>query len=132
MKENKDLKTQEKQELKTTEEKTIPGKFYVPYTDIVETEAALIVYMDMPGVNKEQVKIDLEKDILKVEGQINYNKYADFNPIYSEYNLGHYTRSFTLSNKVDQQKIEAQMESGILTITLPKIPEAAPRQIKIL
>lgn len=132
MQDNKDLKAQEKQEAKTTEEKTIPGKFYTPETDILETEDSLIVYLDMPGVAKDQVSVKLEKDIIKIEGQINYNQYSDFKPLYSEYNLGHYTRSFNLSSKIDQNRIEAQMENGILTITLPKIPEAKPRQINIL
>ena len=52
-------------------------------------------------------------------------------PVYTEYNIGHYRRSFTLSNKVDQNRIGAEMKDGVLTITLPKAEEAKPRRISV-
>jgi HSP20 family protein len=52
-------------------------------------------------------------------------------PVYTEYNEGHYTRSFTLSNKIEQERIEAQLEDGVLTLTMPKTKEAQPRRISI-
>jgi HSP20 family protein len=52
-------------------------------------------------------------------------------PVYTEYNIGHYTRSFTLSNKIDQERISAQLDDGVLTLTLPKAQEAQPRRISI-
>ena len=70
-------------------------------------------------------------DVLRVDGQIDFSKYKDMEPVYTEYNIGHYARSFTLSNKVDQEKISANLEDGVLTLTLPKAKHAQPRKIAI-
>jgi HSP20 family protein len=66
-----------------------------------------------------------------VDGQIDFAKYESMEPVYTEYNVGPYTRSFTLSNKIDQEKISAQLEDGVLTLTLPKAKEALLRRISI-
>ena len=52
-------------------------------------------------------------------------------PVYAEYNVGHYARSFALSNTIDQEKISANLEDGVLTLTLPKAKHAQPRRIAI-
>jgi HSP20 family protein len=113
------------------EEKTVPGRYYIPYTDIHETDEALTVVMEMPGVEKKDINVSLENDVLRVDGQIDFAKYEGMEPVYTEYNVGPYTRSFTLSNKIDQEKISAQLEDGVLTLTLPKAKEALPRRISI-
>lgn len=122
---------QEKKELKSQEEKTVPGKFYVPRTDIVETADTLEVTMDMPGVKKEDLKINLEKNVLEVEGKIGSDLYEGLKPLYSEYNVGHFSRKFSISNTIDQQAIEASVLDGVLKLVLPKVPEAQPRQIAV-
>jgi HSP20 family protein len=66
-----------------------------------------------------------------VDGQIDFKKYEGMEPVDTEYNVGHYTRSFTLSNKIEQERIEAQLEDGVLTLTMPKTKEAQPRRISI-
>ncbi|MDH3695363.1 MAG: Hsp20/alpha crystallin family protein [Gammaproteobacteria bacterium] len=78
-----------------------------------------------------QVSVQLEKDVLTVEGYIDLKWYEQMKPLYSEYSLGHYSRSFALSNKVDQEGIEAAMKDGVLTLTLPKAKEAVSRQISV-
>ena len=85
--------------------------------------------MEMPGVEKKDLNIGLENDVLKVDGRIDFSKYESMEPVYSEYNVGHYARSFTLSNKVDQDKISANLEDGVLTLT--KTKHAQPRKIEI-
>ena len=126
-----ELAVRDKQELVSKDEKTVPGRHYVPYGDIYETDEALWVVMEMPGVEKKDVTVALENNVLRVEGRIDFAKYEGMDPIYTEYNVGHYTRSFTLSNRIDQDQISAQLDAGVLTLTLPKAKEAQPRRITI-
>jgi len=126
-----DLTVQEKKELETNQEKTVPGRYYVPYTDIYETPTALVVIMEMPGVEKKSIDVKLEKNELTVEGQVDFDKYAGFKPVYTEYNVGHFSRSFRLSSMVNKDRIEAKIEDGVLTLTLPKAEEATARKIKV-
>ncbi len=121
----------EKKELESKQEKTVPGKHYVPYTDIFETDDSLMVVMEIPGVERKDVDINVEKNVLTVEGLINFSKYDDLKPVYTEYNVGHFSRSFSLSNEIDQGAISARVEDGVLTLTLPKAKEAAMRRIEV-
>ena len=130
-KESKALEVQSKKELETTEEKTAPARYYVPYTDILETDDALTVTMEMPGVEKDNVNITVEQDVLQVEGRLDFSSYKDLEPLYSEYNVGHYSRKFSLSSKIDQDKISADMNDGVLCIHLAKAEETKPQKIKI-
>jgi HSP20 family molecular chaperone IbpA len=103
----------------------------VPTTDIFETEDALTVVMEVPGVNNEAVDISVENQVLKIEAKIDPSKYDGMEPLYTEYNVGHFARSFTLSNKIDQEQISAKLEDGVLTLTLKKAKEAVPRKISV-
>ncbi len=125
------LDTLEKRELETEQEKTVPGKHYVPYTDIFENEEALVVVMEIPGVDRSDTNINVENNILSVEGKISHATYDALSPVYTEYNIGHYSRSFTLSNEIDQEGITARIEDGVLTLELPKTKDAPPRRIEI-
>ena len=125
------LEVQEKKELVSKEEKTVPSRYYVPTTDIFETEDAITVIMEIPGVEKQALEVNIENDVLRVEARIDYSKYGGMEPLYTEYNIGHFARSFTLSNKIDQQQISANLDDGVLTLTLKKAKEALPRRIAI-
>jgi HSP20 family protein len=126
-----ELAVREKKELASKEEKTVPGRYFVPSADIFETDHALTVVMEMPGVEKKDLDVALESDVLRVEGKIDFAKYEGMEPVYTEYNVGHYARSFTLSSKIDRAGISAQLDDGVLTLTLPKMKEAQPRRIAI-
>ena len=128
---SQELAVREKRELAGRDERTVPGRFYVPYADIYETDEALTVLMEMPGVAREGVSVALEDDVLRVEGRIDFGKYAGMEPVYTEFNVGHYARSFALSGKVDREGIGARLEDGVLVLTLPKAREARPRRIAI-
>jgi HSP20 family molecular chaperone IbpA len=128
---SQELAVREKQELAKQEEKTVPGRFFVPAADIFETDAAMTVILEMPGVEKKDVSIALEDDVLRIEGQIDFSKYNGMQPVYTEYNVGHYARAFTLTGKIDRDAISAQLDDGVLTLTLPKAKEAQPRRIAI-
>jgi HSP20 family molecular chaperone IbpA len=125
------LEVQEKKELVSKDEKTVPARYYVPTTDIFETGDALTVVMELPGVDKQAIDVNVENDVLRVDARIDFTKYEGLEPIYTEYNIGHFARSFTLSNKIDQQQISAQLDDGVLTLTLKKAKEALPRRITI-
>jgi HSP20 family protein len=126
-----EMAIREKQELANKEEKIIPGRYFVPPADIFETEEALTVIMEMPGVEKKNVSIALENDTVRVEAQIDFAQYQGMEPVYTEYNVGHYARGFTLSSKIDRDNISAQLDDGVLTLTLPKVKEAMPRRIAV-
>ncbi|GJQ48538.1 hypothetical protein KsCSTR_24870 [Candidatus Kuenenia stuttgartiensis] len=132
--ETKEVATVESQKPEKTEykgEKTVQGKYYIPMTDIVETDKSLVVTMDVPGVKKENVNVVLENNVLEVDAKIDFTPYEHLNPVYTEYNVGHYTRKFTVSNIIDTGKIDAKLADGVLTLTLPKAPEAQPKKIQI-
>ena len=125
------LEVQEKKEAVSKEESTVPARYFLPSTDIFETEDALTVIMEVPGVEKQDIEVSVENDVLRVEAKLNFGNYAGLDPLYTEYNIGHYARSFSLSNKLDQQQINAQLQDGVLTLVLKKAAEAQPRRIQI-
>lgn len=126
-----ELQIQKKRELENKEETTIPARMFVPAADIFEGENDLSVILEMPGVEKNNVDIHVEDGVLNVEGRLDLTKYQGLQPLYTEYNIGHYSRSFRLSSKIDQSKIAAEMKDGVLTLKLPKVEEAKPRTIQI-
>ena len=104
---------------------------FMPLSDIIETEAVFEIQMALPGVKKEEVKISLEGELLKVEGEKKHQEErvgARF--IKKEMSFGRFSRSFKIG-KVDASRIEAEFEHGILKITLPKRAEEKPAQIQI-
>ena len=131
MPKKQDLTPQEKQELDTKEEKTYAGKFYVPGTDIFETGDSITMAMEMPGVSKENIDIKLEKRQLSVQGQIDFENYEDYKPVYTEYNVGHFSRNFSLSSEIDTDNIKASVADGVLTLQLPKAKETQLRKIQV-
>lgn len=126
-----ELQVQQKREVEKKQEATAPARTFVPATDIFETEGALTIVMEMPGTDKNDLDISVEDGVLHVEGRLNFDKYRDLQPLYTEYNIGHYHRSFSLSNKIDQNKISAEMKDGVLTLVLAKAEEAKPRRIAV-
>jgi HSP20 family protein len=126
-----ELQVQKKRELENKEETTIPARVFLPAADIFEGENDLTVILEMPGVEKSNVDIHVEDGVLNVEGRLDLTKYRGLQPLYTEYNIGHYSRSFRVSSKIDQNKIAAELKDGILTLKLPKAEEAKPRTIQV-
>ena len=73
----------------------------------------------------------LENDELRVEARIDFSKYEGMEPLYTEYNVGHFSRAFSLSQRIDQEQISASLDEGVLTLTLKKVQQAMPRRIEI-
>ena len=131
MAKNQEVQVQPKREVDKAQEATTPARAFMPTADIFETDEALTVVLEMPGVSKGNVEINVEDGVLTIEGRIDFGKYDGLRPVYSEYNIGPYRRSFRLSNQVDQSKIAAEMRDGVITLSLPKAEKAKPRKIKV-
>ena len=126
-----ELQVQQKREVESKQEATIPARVFVPATDIFETDEALTVILEMPGVDKDKVDVKVENDVLIIEGWIDFSRYEGLQPVYTEYNIGNYARSFQLSNKIDQDRISAELRDGVMTLVLPKSERAKPRKITV-
>ena len=128
---SQEVTPREKRELTQAEERTEAGKFFSPYTDIHETDNAVVVSMEMPGVDKSSIDIRLDKGVLTVKGTIDPAKYESLRPIYSEYNVGNFVRTFAVSTKIDSAAISAKVADGVLTVELPQVKEALARRIDV-
>lgn len=128
---SQELQVQPKREVEKKQERTVSSAAYLPATDIFETEQALTVILEMPGVAKEHVDVSVESDIVTIEGRIDFSKYEGMQPVYTEYNVGNYTRSFQVSSKIEQSGISAELQDGVMTLVLPKAERAKPRKIAV-
>lgn len=126
-----ELQAQKKRELENKEEATVPARVFLPTADIYESQESLTVILEMPGVEKDNVEVRIEDNVLSVEGRIDLSKYQGLLPLYTEYNIGHYARSFRLSDAIDQAKINAEVKDGVLSLKLPKAEKAKPRTIQV-
>lgn len=114
-----------------TPETTTGRRVYRPLADIVETEDGVSLMLDMPGVSGDDVDITLEKRELTIRGKVNPTELEKLQPVYAEYEEGDYERTFILGEDFDPDKIEASLENGVLTVTLPRAAQAKPKKIKV-
>ncbi len=131
MAESKELQVKTKHEMASPSEQTRPGIVFTPDVDIFENEQEITLIADMPGVAPEDVQIDLQDSVLTISGGVKPFEEADESDVLIEFEIGRYYRQFTLSEVIDQQKIEAKLEDGVLRLTLPKAEKAIPRQITV-
>ena len=130
MSDSQELQVQQKREVEKKTEGTTSGRVFLPVTDIFETPEALTVVLEMPG-DRDSIEASVENDVVTIEGRIDFTKYEGLQPLYTEYNVGHYARSFEISNKINQSEISALMKDGVVTIVLPKAEQAKPRKIQV-
>jgi HSP20 family molecular chaperone IbpA len=126
-----DIQAKKKTEYHTPAEQTRPGLVFTPAVDIYETDKEITLLADMPGVKAEDINIDLKDNTLTIMGQVESPKKKEEVDIFMEYRIGNYFRKFTLSEMIDQGKIEAGIKDGVLKLVLPKIEKAAPRKITV-
>jgi HSP20 family protein len=131
MTDSKEIKVKEKQEVTTPAEQTIPGLVFTPEVDIFETDKAITLLADIPGVKPEKLNIDLRDNILTITGDVDRLQATDEELLVMEYETGRYYRQFTLSEVIDQTKIDAKLNLGVLRLRLPKVAKASPRKIAI-
>jgi len=126
-----EMTTKEKQELTAEQEKTRPGRYYMPDVDILEFPDHLELTADMPGVSEKDVHVTLEDGVLTIQGTVNAAMYEGLSPLYTEYNVGNYFRQFSLHESIDASGIKATMRTGVLDLLLPKVEAAKPRKIEV-
>jgi HSP20 family molecular chaperone IbpA len=123
MAESTELQVQEteKQEIAESEaERTRARLAFVPRVDIYETEDAIAIVADVPGVDEESIDITLENRILSIRGYVEPEWPENYSLAYAEYRVGDFERSFTLADTIDQGGIEATVNAGVLRLNLPK------------
>lgn len=123
----------EKQEITTTDdsERTRDRQCFIPRADIYETDDNIILVADIPGADENSTDITLEKNVLTINANVDWNMPEDYGLNYGEYGIGDYQRSFTLSDEIDREKIEATISNGILRLSLPKAGQAKTRKISV-
>ncbi|MGA8240654.1 MAG: Hsp20/alpha crystallin family protein [Desulfobacterales bacterium] len=129
--ESKELKVRVKQELATPAEQTRSGLVFTPNVDIYETEKEIILMADMPGLKAKDLTIDLADNTLTLSGDIEPFESPDEEDLIIEYEVGKFYRQFTLSEVIDQSKIDANLSDGVLRLALPKVEKAKPRRIEV-
>jgi len=129
--EEKEMVRQEKKEVKKSGEEMRPGPVFMPAVDILENQNEIVILADMPGVNGKDVDIDLREDVLSIRGAVSPVEDEKEVSVYREYNWGDYFRQFTLTEVIDQEKISAKMDDGVLRLTLPKKERVKPKKIQI-
>ena len=114
---------------RSREETRSQEQYVTPPVDIYETQEGLVVKADLPGVAKENMDVRVENNLLTIRAKSQH--VAQGEPIYREYELVSFFRQFELNERVDQGKISAELNHGVLTLHLPKAEESKPRKIDV-
>jgi HSP20 family molecular chaperone IbpA len=128
---DKALRAKEKTAASPAAEHTKPGPTFTPAVDIFETDTTITLLADIPGVKTQDLDIDLRDDVLTLTGEVVAPEGSEETDILREYVTGKYFRQFTLSEAIDQSKIEAGLKDGVLRLSLPKVEKATPRKISV-
>jgi HSP20 family molecular chaperone IbpA len=108
-----------------------PGKIFVPHADIIETDESIVIRAEMPGVDDDSIDVTLENNVLSIDGSVAASHFEGYSLAYAEYEGGSYQRSFTLSDRIDRDNIEATVSNGVLSLTLSKIDLPQPKKIEV-
>ncbi|MGA2958865.1 MAG: Hsp20/alpha crystallin family protein [Thermodesulfobacteriota bacterium] len=105
---------------------------WIPAVDIYETKESIVLNVELPGVTKEDIALEVKDSTLTIKGEKKLEKnVTEENFHRMERSYGSFTRAFTLPSTVQQDKVKAKFRDGILEIMLPKAEEAKPKQIKV-
>jgi HSP20 family molecular chaperone IbpA len=105
--------------------------FLRPPADIFEDADGITLCLDMPGVAKERLNIQTDKNTLTIDGDVQIAMAQGMEAVYAEVHSTHYRRSFTLSGELESDKTEANLKDGVLTLRIPKRAELRPRRIDV-
>ena len=112
-------------------ERTRDRRVFVPAVDILERNEDILLIADMPGVDEKSVDITLEKNLLTITGYVEPEVPDKHKLVYAEYSVGDYQRTFTLSDEIDKEKIQATVRNGVLRLMLPKAETAKVKKIAV-
>lgn len=112
--------------------KELDNAVWMPLTDIAENDDNYILRLDLPGIEKNDVKISYSDGELSISGERRQEKESKDSKYHRiERSYGKYYRSFTLPEKINADKIDAEFNNGQLTITVPKSEETKPKEIEV-
>ncbi len=115
------------------EERDMISSTWTPSVDIYETENEIVLTAEVPGIDEKDIDIKIENNTLSVQGERKFEKETkEENYHRIERSYGSFFRSFTIPHNVDQDKIEAEHESGVLRVLMPKRHESKPKKVKVL
>jgi HSP20 family molecular chaperone IbpA len=103
----------------------------VPPVDVFETESAITLLADLPGVQRDKLQVRVDGDTLVVEATASTAGPENLQLVVGEAQYPTYRRQFTLSRELDTGRIEAQLRDGVLRLTIPKAEEARPRRVQV-
>ena len=102
-----------------------------PPVDIYEDNEGITLMADMPGVSRDRLNIEVDKDMLLVEGDARIDMPEDMEPLYADVRTTRYRRSFSLSGELETGQIDASLKDGVLSVRIPKRAEVRPRRIEV-
>ncbi|MCR5864814.1 MAG: Hsp20/alpha crystallin family protein [Aquincola tertiaricarbonis] len=103
----------------------------VPAVDVIEDATGITLYADLPGVAKESLELNVERDTLTIEGAVSLSVPEGMTASHVEVDRARYRRVFTLSKELDSQKVSAELAHGVLKLRIPKAEHAQPRRIEV-
>jgi HSP20 family protein len=123
--------TKEESHVPEGAERTTARAVFRPRVDIIENDQSIVLLVDMPGVDENSTDITLEKNVLTIRGTVQTPGPEGFRLAYAEYEIGDYERTFTMSEEIDQDKIDASVKDGVLRLTLPKSERMQAKKITV-
>jgi HSP20 family protein len=113
-------------------EEVVAQGTWSPVVDIYEKKDSIVLKAEVPGLEKDDISVVVEENVLTIKGEKKQENDVEKDRLHRvERTYGSFERSFTLPKTVDQEKLEAEYRNGVLVITLPKVPEAKPKQIEV-
>ncbi len=113
-------------------ETEVSTRSWAPPVDIYETEDAIVLKAELPGIDPKDVEVRVEDNTLYLKGERNYEKDVNEQNYHRiERSYGSFARGFSLPNSISAEKVKAEYKDGLLTLTMPKREEAKPKTIKI-
>ncbi len=112
-------------------ESEIRRPVYTPNVDIYETAHEIVLLADLPGADEKSIDVTVEQNVLSIHARVRETLPQNFHLNYAEYGVGDYSRTFTLGDDIDRDRVEASYRDGVLTLRLPKTEAAKGRKISV-